>query len=366
MQRLLSLQIILETVVESDKVMQDFESESIAMGVDHSQKVKATPITIDYGSKDCVNLSLSTAVFRMMVLILLCGCQSRMSEIDPKIDYTLSTPAIKCLPSAFPALDIEEYKQSWAKELYLGNAFAREGDLYRAISCYKRALFLLPPQYVERRLQIEFEILQSYYLGKKFSDVITIYEEKGLREVSECFPAKQDLLIMVYEAYQASNRCEEAQRILEKLQTLHPEKGQQLQQYEAVQNVHLATLSKMSEASASFVDSYVRCAKSESKAKTLNALLPGAGYLYMGQQQTALTAFIVNALFVAAAYHFFNHGNIAAGIITSSLEFGWYYGGIHGAGQAAKIYNEMVYENLARDYLQQNRLFPSLMLRYAF
>jgi len=47
--------------------MQDFESGSFAMGVDHSQKVKATPIANDYGSKDCVNLSPSIAVSRLKV-----------------------------------------------------------------------------------------------------------------------------------------------------------------------------------------------------------------------------------------------------------------------------------------------------------
>jgi len=55
----------LETAIQGDKVMQDFESGSFAMGVDHSQKVKATPIANDYGSKDCVNLSPSIAVFRL-------------------------------------------------------------------------------------------------------------------------------------------------------------------------------------------------------------------------------------------------------------------------------------------------------------
>ena len=58
--------IILKTAVQSGKVMQDFESESFSMGAEHSQKVKAAPIENDYGSKDCVNLPLSTAVFRII------------------------------------------------------------------------------------------------------------------------------------------------------------------------------------------------------------------------------------------------------------------------------------------------------------
>ncbi len=47
--------------------MQNFESESLPIGGDHSQKVKAPPIGSDYGSKDCVNLSSPTAVSRFKI-----------------------------------------------------------------------------------------------------------------------------------------------------------------------------------------------------------------------------------------------------------------------------------------------------------
>ncbi len=55
----------LETAVQGDKVMQDFELGSLTIGGEHSQKVKAPPIVSDYGSKDCVDLSPSTAVSRL-------------------------------------------------------------------------------------------------------------------------------------------------------------------------------------------------------------------------------------------------------------------------------------------------------------
>ncbi len=57
-----STEFNLETAVQGDKVMQNFELESLTIGGKHSQKVKAPPIVGDYGSKDCVNLSPSTAV----------------------------------------------------------------------------------------------------------------------------------------------------------------------------------------------------------------------------------------------------------------------------------------------------------------
>ena len=102
------------------------------------------------------------------------------------------------------------------------------------------------------------------------------------------------------------------------------------------------------------------------KPKTLNAFLPGAGYLYVGQKQSAMTAFLLNGLFIAAAVHFFNHKQYAAGAITLSFETGWYFGGIYGAGESAKLYNERVYERHAYSVLNQEKLFPLLMLRYGF
>ena len=60
--------LILESAVGPSKKVQDFESESLAMGVDHSLTVKATPIASDYGSKDCAFLPDPTADSRMMCI----------------------------------------------------------------------------------------------------------------------------------------------------------------------------------------------------------------------------------------------------------------------------------------------------------
>ena len=59
--------IILETAVGPSKKVQDIELESLVMGAEHSQTVKAAPITSDYGSKDCAFWPAPTAVSRIMV-----------------------------------------------------------------------------------------------------------------------------------------------------------------------------------------------------------------------------------------------------------------------------------------------------------
>lgn len=79
------------------------------------------------------------------------------------------------------------------------------------------------------------------------------------------------------------------------------------------------------------IEGYEKHAKSIKTAQCLNAVLPGAGYWYIGQKQTAVTALLVNSLFIGAASYFFVDGNIPAGVITLSLESGWYFGGIYGA-----------------------------------
>jgi len=106
--------------------------------------------------------------------------------------------------------------------------------------------------------------------------------------------------------------------------------------------------------------------KSVKTAQLLNSFIPGAGYFYVGQTQYAITAFLLNGLFIWASTYFFQHGNTAAGIIFTSVEAGWYFGGIYGVGQEAKLYNERIYEKYATPMMNEHNYFPILMLQYGF
>ncbi len=77
----------LKTAVQDAKAMQDFDSESLLTGAEHSQKVKAAPIKSDYGSKDCVDLTSSTAVFRF-------NDQNKILFSDMDTDSSLSSAPI--------------------------------------------------------------------------------------------------------------------------------------------------------------------------------------------------------------------------------------------------------------------------------
>lgn len=301
---------------------------------------------------------------------LLIGCQTTQYRLEPAVTYSVPMEWGQRFPTAFTPLSQEEYRQSWGKELVIGSQFACEQDYYRAITSFKRALFLLPSnQYPERRKQIEYGIVLSYYLGFKYQETIQAFESSSLIDADPSFPSFNDLLILLYDSYQHIGEEARAAAILNLMETQQPDVAKKMKLSEAIRQADVQKISDPEFSNFemhSFLDNYYRQSKSIPRARALNAVLPGAGYFYVGQKQAAVTSFVMNSLFLAASYYFFSNHNVPAGIITLSLESGWYLGGINGAGLAAKEYNERLYEGLSKDFMCQNKLFPVLMLNYAF
>jgi hypothetical protein len=302
----------------------------------------------------------------------LTGCVAVDRKIDPVIVYTPPAERINRLPSAFPLFSNDETSQEWCREAIIGNAFAAELDLYRAITCYKRARILLPQSAVERRLQLDYNIIFAYYLGRQYQEAINTFEESALMEANPRFPAFGNLLVILYECYRERDQIDKADTLFNLIEKCSPETAEDLTFFfdlkegniEEVENAIAQNPAR--EEFEAYLAPYHQLAKSPIKARRLNALLPGAGYHYVGQTKSAVTSFIINSLFIAASYQFFQRGYIAAGLITTSLEAGWYLGGINGAGIAAKEFNTRLYENSARGLLIKNRLFPILTFETAF
>jgi len=305
----------------------------------------------------------------LLVFVIACsGCQTKICEIEPTIFYVPTQSQIEALPSAFPTLSKEEARKEWGRELYLGARFACELDYYRAITAFKRAQFLLSKSEQARRNQVEFSIVQCYYLGRKYDEAILSYESSDLREINCLFPAYRDLLIILIDSFNRSPHQDKAAPFVSLLEKFDEEAAAKMELYKAVNQANLPTLSQKFEDPelTDFLYDYQIHTKSVRTAETLNAILPGAGYLYVGQKKTALTAFMINTLFVAASYYLFDHNNLPAGIITASIEAGWYFGGINGAGLAAKEYNETIYNEKAKEFLCKQKLFPVLMFEKTF
>ncbi len=300
------------------------------------------------------------------------GCQPVCQQMEPVVGSPVPIHRLSSLPSAFPSLLPSERRQEWANELIIGSAFTQEGDFYRAITAYKRALFLLPTDEHARRLQLNYNIALCYYLGLKYQEVLNVFESSELSQVNPDFPAFDHLLLMVYESYIQTKQDEKAECALEVIHKYLPEMSDSLELYRHFKRGELEAarcqLSSCVEVGTLQEEFalYDRLFKNPRKAQLLNALLPGAGYAYVGQKRSALTSFILNALFATAAYQFFHRGYPAAGAITTSLEMGWYLGGINGAGIEAQELNTRLYEGVARKTLMENNAFPVLMFETYF
>lgn len=309
------------------------------------------------------------------ILFLLAGCYRVPDQIDLKVDYQLQERHFSHLSSPFLPLSTEERETDWGKELWIAKGFAEELDLYRAVFTFKRAALLLKGTNPEhpRLPEIEYGIVRSFHLGKRYQEAVEAFERSSLPFVDKTFTAYHDLLLVLYEAYGEMKEETKQERILELLAKSYPVTGEKVRLSEALREGDLSLIASFSKdfpQQPSYLEplllSYQEEKKSVATAQVLNALCPGAGYLYIGQKRSALTALLVNGLFITAAVQFFLHGHLAAGIITTGFEAGWYFGGIYGAGEEAKYYNERLYEKKATSLLHEKELFPVLMLEHRF
>jgi TM2 domain-containing membrane protein YozV len=301
-----------------------------------------------------------------LVLLLLTGCFRVGSELEPQINATVQDRYLQSLPAPFRrAAGSEE----WAKEERIGLCFAKELDLYQAMTSFKRASFLLPPSDTARRTQLDYDTLLAYYLGGKYQETIYTFDMTSLRQTTPEFTPYHDLMVMLYDSHAHLRQEEQADEIISYMQTAYPGTGQKLALSKMLMQGDIPGLTAVSpnhpEIQKLLAD-YNLKKKSTQIAQLLNTFIPGAGYFYLGQTQSGITAMLLNGAFIWASVYFFQHGNTAAGIIFSSVEAGWYFGGIYGAGQEAKLYNERLYERHATPMMNENRYFPILMLQYGF
>jgi tetratricopeptide (TPR) repeat protein len=211
---------------------------------------------------------------------LLSGCTQPPCSLDPTIIYLCPETLVDRLPTAFEPLSSEEKKQDWGKELLIANSFAKEMDLYRAITSYKRAKVLIPKDNNQRLLQIEYDIVSCYYLGSRYHEVIENFECSGLKRLSATFPGINNLILMLYDSYGQIGEEERAQFYYELIDKFSPETAEKLILSAVILEGDVDQVEELVADSETFpyVDQFLaeyHCdEKSMSQARLLNALLP--------------------------------------------------------------------------------------------
>lgn len=306
-------------------------------------------------------------------LFFLSSCSSNRTYFEPHVAYVPVERDLSHLQSAFAKITEVEMQEAWAQELHVGRCFAKELDFYRAITSFKKALYLINGSCTQRIYEIEYDIIQSYFLAGRYTDVANTFSSSQLQSATpSTFAAFHDLMIILWETFRMVGECEKADKLYELIEKNDCELSTSLSLYLSLStgNIHQAEMIAKGTSKEKAVDNlaatFYMSAKSPKKAEILNAVLPGAGYWYVGEKRSAVTSFVINALFGWAAYRFFDEGYVAAGLITLSLEAGWYIGGINGAALEAKYYNERLYHQNAECMMTDALLFPALMLDYSF
>jgi tetratricopeptide (TPR) repeat protein len=298
------------------------------------------------------------------------GCYPSSTPFCPPICYELRPSDVSRL-RPLPPPPHDEVKERWADEERIGIAFARNLDFYRAITAFERALILLPYGSPRRPL-LEYDVFLCYCLAGRYQEALCYFERSSLAFISADFPAYEDLLITLEECFRVSCEPDRAAAMLQQLKAVNPITGNALELSSALSSADFCHLDQLAHSPDPppqldcLLECYCAGKKKEGQAAVLAALLPGAGYLYVGQRQTAVTSFLLNALFIWATYAFFADQKIAAGIVTLSFETGWYFGGIYGSAAAARTYNERLYACEANPYMRHHRLYPLLRITYGF
>lgn len=308
-----------------------------------------------------------------VVCLFVTGCGTVPQEPVVHLTTNVLPSVIEKLPSPY-TLEPEEKKESWGQEYFLGKEFASRGDYYRASSCFHRSLILLSPTSRQQYVVLFHALILTYSLAGKYDEVTSLYERyRDQLTVTDPLLAL-DLITLIYEAYSQQNKQNEAEALLAVL----PKTEAVSHTLPVFQALMLNSENSLSEACTvssglsqdqqkdlmHVAQIYQNSKKHPETAAMLNALLPGAGYLYVREYQTATTAFLFNGLFLVATWQLFAAHQPAAALISGGFEAGWYAGGIIGAHMAATTYNERLREQLSKDYLHKYRLFPLNQLHY--
>jgi len=233
--------------------------------------------------------------------------------------------------------------------LGLADLFLAEGEFYRAVTEYRRALFLLGEE-EEERVHAVLGVAQAYYEGGDYPRAAA-WCRQHLREF-EGHSARPFLLRFFLLASIRSGEVELAYHLSE------AESGEVADFCGAIATAHLGDWSSARERFDLLADSNdigglarwnegvaASLLATERKSPGLAAglaVVPGMGYLYVGHKQSAVSAFLINSLLIGSAISAYRNSMWELGGILTFFGAGWYGGNIYGSYFSAIRYNERI------------------------
>jgi len=247
-----------------------------------------------------------------------------------------------------------------------------EGEYYRAITEYKKFLMLFPAS--EQADYAAFKTGMAYYRGEEYEPCVksfsllrekypksrylpeaSYFEGLGYWKVKdrnkassafdtlpEDFPQSEFAPVALVARSLLALEEEDITTSVNRLQQLtdrYPEYASSINANQAV----------------ALIGEYPRLPrKSLSLAAVMSAIVPGSGYIYADHVGDGLTAFVINALFIAGTVTAIHAGNYPVAGIVGGIGLPFYVGNIYGSANAAKKWNLAVKRGL------RNKVFLTL------
>jgi TolA-binding protein len=238
--------------------------------------------------------------------------------------------------------------------LSFADALFQDGDYFRAITEYKRFLFLSPTDPRAGRVQLQIGL--AYLRGQQWEDA-----RRTFHTVAQQHPADElgvEAAFLIGETAYLQGQYAQAIRDLRPLaerygQTPAGEKAryrlgwsylQTRQWTEAARTFAVIEPQSSLFPSARALTEAARQAeelprKSPALAGALSAVVPGTGHVYTGRFRDGFIAFLLNGAFLVAGIEAVAAGNEAAAGLLFFFEAAWYSGSIYGAVNAAYKWN---------------------------
>ena len=242
-------------------------------------------------------------------------------------------------------------------QLGLADAFLAEGEYYRAITEYKKFLFLFPDS--GKADYALFGVGTAYYRGEEYEPAARTFAAllekygKGAHAAPSAYFEGVSLWKL--------GRFDRAEAALDRVATLEPASeyaplsliGKSLLSYDARNDPGCRG------ELARFLENYPQDARAERVRQTvalldrnrevprkspavagvMSAVVPGSGYMYAGRYGDGVVALIVNGLFIAGTVAAIHQESYAVAAIVGGIGLPFYVGNIYGSANAATKWN---------------------------
>ncbi len=260
------------------------------------------------------------------------------------------------------------------KVLAFAERLMADGDHYRAITEFKRFLFLAPddPQAPRARLGVAC----CYVGGEQWDEAVA-----DLTDIKERFrehEAGREALWLLAETYYRMGKFDHAATVLDEFERRYPQDARMHRagllkslcyfrfghaQWAVERLEAIPADAAEAEAAAGLLSAaetlHARPEKSPALAAALSAVVPGAGQLYVGRARDAALAFLLNGLMIGGMAAAFHNDEPVAGALLGVVEAGWYFGNIYNAANNAHKRNTRAREAWFRELEIRFQLAPA-------